>query len=245
MLFYSMSRNAILIITAACAALLMSFSTGICGQSRRIVLATHDLNPYGYYHDSGKFDGDAVRVVRYALDKMGISLNLIVVPWERAQLMTWEGEADGFFAASKNEYRERHGVMSEIIADQKWTWYMLKSNPLDPSNDDFKENARVTSFIGANMLKWLKNNGYLVATPPKNTEALARMLQYQRFDAALANHRVMENIIHKHKLHGKFKSRTLQDKPLGVYFNRNYLARHPEFLEEFNHYVREYRTLNP
>lgn len=245
MLFYSMGRSSILIISVACAALVLCFSSGICGQPRRIVLTTHDLNPYGYYHDSGKFDGEAVRVVRYALDKMRIQLDLIVVPWERAQLMTWEGEADGFFAASKNEYRERHGVMSEIIADQKWTWFMLKSNPLDPTDDDFKQNASVTSFIGANMLKWLRDNGYSVATPPKNTEALARMLRYQRFDAALANNRVMQNIINKNDLHGLFKSHTLRDKPLGVYFNRNYLARHPDFLDEFNRYVREYRALNP
>ncbi|WP_415884845.1 hypothetical protein ACMXYO_09190 [Neptuniibacter sp. QD37_6] len=60
---------------------------------------------------------------------------------------------DGFFAASHNKDRDRHAVMSEIIAEQKWTWYLLKNNTLDPSADDFKQRGVVTSFLGANMQK--------------------------------------------------------------------------------------------
>lgn len=207
-----------------------------------IRLATHNLCPYGCYDMTDRFDGHAIRVIRYALDKMEISLNIVVVPWERAQYLTWKGEVDGFFAASQNAKRDEKGVMSAIVAEQTWTWYLLKDNPLDPNSADFKRLASVGSFHGANMLKWLKENDYNVVATPPDTNFLTDMLMAGRMDALLANNQVMGEIIRAHRLEGIFKSVTCKHKPLGVYFSMEFIEKHPGFIEDFNYFVEEYRN---
>lgn len=207
-------------------------------------LSTHNLCPYGCYDESGRFDGYAFRVVTYALRQMGIALELSVVPWKRAQTMAKSGEMDGFFAASQNEERDRNGHMSAIIAEQKWNWYLLKENPLDPRDASFKAQAEVAGFIGANMLLWLNENGYNVVATPKDTERLVHMLLAKRFDACLANNYVMEVIIEREGLQGRFKFFTLKNKPLGVYFTNRFIDQYPDFLDRFNKHVDEYRKAN-
>lgn len=232
----------ILALLFACVAFLQTPTHA--AQPETISLSTHDLCPYGCYTDSGEFDGHAVRVVRHALKQMGVGLELVVVPWERAQFMARNGDVDGFFAASRNPRRDSEGEMSAIIAEQKWNWYLLVTSPFDPNSPDFKEKAKVTSFIGANMLKWLRKNGYKVSPPPPTTEDLASMLLFRRFDAALANNLVMEEIIRRRNLDTAFKVFTLKDKPLGVYFTNDFVQKNPGFLEKFNKHVREYRQRN-
>lgn len=207
-----------------------------------VKLSTHNLCPYGCYAKDGSFNGNAVRVVRYALRQMGVRLDLVVVPWERAQFMASIGEVDGFFAASKSEKRDAEGVMSAVIAEQKWNWYLPINSLMDPENPDFKNRARVTSFIGANMLKWLRKNDYNVAPPPPTTEDLVNMLIFRRFDAALANNLVMDKILERRGLDATFKSYTLKNKPLGVYFTNAFVNTYPDFLEVFNKHVETYRT---
>lgn len=204
-------------------------------------LSTHDLCPYGYYDAHGRFHGEAVDVVRYAADKMSIKLEIVVVPWERAQFMARQGDTDGFFAASRNAERDANGVMSAIIAEQKWNWYILKSNPMSPFDQDFKKRAKVSSFQGANMLKWLKENGYSITTPPRETENLVHMLIHGRFDAALANNRVMENLLKELGVTSHVKIYPFKDKPLGVYFTNRFVSQYPDFLKEFNQHVRDFR----
>lgn len=224
--------------------LLCFLLAGVPGHAEEITLTTHNLCPYGCYDANGNFDGHAVRVVRYALKKMGVGLNLVVVPWKRAQNMVYFGEADGFFAASNNAERDKRGVMSATIAEQTWTWYLLKDNPLDPGLPNFKKKARVTSFVGANMLTWLKENSYNVVSPPPTTDCLADMLLAGRFDAMLGNDQVMKAIMQDQCSQELIRSHKLMEKPLGVVFSNQFVADHPGFVEKFNQAVKEYRKRN-
>lgn len=210
-----------------------------------ITLATHNHCPYGCYDHDGNFDGYAVQTVRYALDKMKITLNLIVVPWERAQRMSRDEKVDGFFSASQSEERDRHGVISVDITTQKWNWYQLKDNPLDPNSKDFKQKALVAAFIGSNMLKWLKNNDYKVIADPPPAEHMFNMLLHKRFDAMLSNDLHSELYIREHNISNQIKSSFYKDMPVGVYFTNNFLKKHPDFLTKFNKYVKEYQKLYP
>ncbi|WP_051676951.1 substrate-binding periplasmic protein [Maridesulfovibrio frigidus] len=226
-------------------ALLITLPFPALAQTTQITLATHNWCPYGCYDENDVFDGCAVRVVKYSLKQMGVELDLIVVPWLRAQRMAKDGKVDGYFAASQNQERDRNGVRSSLIAEQRWNWYMLRDNKLDPSGADFKENATVAAFRGSNMLTWLKDNGYDVTASPPTTEQLLNMLLLGRFDAMLANDMVMTDKIMKQNLHGRFKVVTLLSKPLGVYFSNAFLKNNPNFLDTFNKHVEEYMKINP
>lgn len=203
--------------------------------SSTVVLTTHDLPPYSFRDADGNIDGLAGRVVSCAFTGMGRDLEIHIVPWKRAQIEVERGLADGFFAASRNAQRDVYAVMSDIIADQNWTWYLLAGTPGNPNEDVFRTSRTVSSFLGANMQSWLRENAYrTVDYPPHDNEALLDMLLKNRFDAILANDQVMDSLIRSQDLTGHLRKVLLRNKPLGVYFSKTFLASDPGFLEKFN-----------
>lgn len=166
------------------------------------------------------------------------SLEIIITPWKRAQSMVRHNTAEGFFAASHNLDRDRYAVMSEIIAEQKWTWYLLKKNLLDPTSNSFKQSGVVTSFLGANMQKWLLQNDFqTINNPPQDNHKLLSFLLSGRVDAILANDQVMNSLINDFGHQEKVRSVLNRNKPLGVYFSKAFLATQPGFLAQFDQAV--------
>jgi polar amino acid transport system substrate-binding protein len=197
-------------------------------------LGTQELPPYSFTNGQGRLDGVAVNIVRCALDAAQVPYEIGVWPWARVQLMVQHNDLDGFFAASYAEDREIYASLSEIIAPQQWRWYLLKESSLDPTSADFKQQARVSAYIGTNMLSWMLENGYNVQTAPARQEQLLEMLKHNRVDAVLANNLVMDNILSETGQQDSVRSVLQQDKPLGVYFSKNYLQDHPDLLTRFN-----------
>lgn len=218
--------------------------------TEKVILTTHNLYPYGSYpaSHSGKtiadenFKGVAVDLVRCVFKKLDIPLEIQVVPWKRAQLIVQEGRAAGFFAASQNESRDEYAVGSVSIAEQKWNWYLLKENPLSPQDPSFKAKATVGGFLGANMLKWMVENGYNVTANPNDTEGLLKMLLARRVDAVMANNYVMDALLQEYGVEDQVKSDLNKDKPLSVYFSKEFLKSRPAFIESFNNMVPECRN---
>lgn len=211
--------------------------------NQTITLTTHNLYPYGYKSQEGEFIGSAVDVVRCVLDKMEKPYEIDVVPWKRAQAMVIKDQADGFFAGSQNSKRDKYAQMSTPIADQNWMWFLLKSSQLTPDKDIFKSQATVSSFLGANMHKWLTDNGYNVSSsPPVNTEDLLKMLLARRLDAILANDQVMAALLEKKKVSDVVKTFLNKKKPLGIYFSNTFMDKNPDFLIRFNSFVAECRN---
>jgi polar amino acid transport system substrate-binding protein len=215
-------------------------------------LATHIFAPYGSYAENAtikyradeSFQGMAVNRVRCALNIMEHPHIIYVVPWGRAQYMVRNNEADGFFAASHNKERDGYAKLSSTIADQEWQWFILKETSHNPSEADFKTKATFGGFRGANMLSWIEEHGYNVTLKAGDTEALLLALVKKRIDVAVANNHVMKALIAQNNLTDRIDVHTLTDKPVGVYFSKVYLAKHPMFLERFNHSVAECTPLN-
>ena len=215
-----------------------------CALAETVTLATHELPPYGYHDSAHVFTGYAVERVRFAVARCGLELSIVVVPWARAQALAGNDFVDGFFAASLNDERMMLYAASEVLAPQRWTWFLLHDSPLDPAAADFKAQARVGSFIGANMLKYLEENGYHIAGTPKDTEALFLMLMAGRLDAFLANDMVAGRIIEDQGLGGKIRTHTLKSEALHALFTRRFIREHPDFLECFNAGLAEYEMLH-
>ncbi|GGA68580.1 hypothetical protein GCM10011369_07770 [Neiella marina] len=205
-----------------------------------LTLATHNLCPYGCYPvgvskaNNPQFSGIAVKTVQCVVAQMGWRLEVRVLPWTRAQQMAQSGEVDGFFAASQKAERDEFAVMSDTIAEQNWQWFLLTDSTFDPNDASFKNQARVGGFDGSNMLAWLEANDFQVVARPPGTEKLLRTLLAQRVDAILANERVMTELLVRRGQLSEVKSYPLLNKPLGVYFDKRFVSRNPEFLAKFN-----------
>lgn len=114
----------------------------------------------------------------------------------------------------------------------------MKETRLDPASPSFRETATVGSFVGANMLDWLKTNDYRVNAEPTTHAQLLSMLMARRVDAILANKLVMDKLLQDKSLQGRTRSVLQLSKPLGVYFFIGFLFKEePDFLPRFNRAV--------
>lgn len=223
---------------------LVAMAGGLCpaASAAALRLATHDLPPYSYHGPDGRASGVAVKVVECAAGAIGQEVEIAIYPWARAQALVREGQADGFFAASQSASRDEFATLSAVIAPQEWRWYFTKESTLSPNAEAFRKEARVGSFLGGNMLSWLKEYGYTVVASPRSNEQMLQMLLRGRVDAILANNLVMDELLAAHGAKGLVRSELLQNKPLGVYFSNSVMQRFPGLLPRFNAAVEKCRT---
>ncbi|XZG70554.1 substrate-binding periplasmic protein [Chitinibacteraceae bacterium HSL-7] len=202
--------------------------------NRPIRLMTQQLEPYSV-EVRGRQSGLALEVVRCALEQIKEPYVIQFVPWKRAQLLVATGEADGFFPATHNDRRDGLFTLSAPVAPLSWTWYTRTGTHIDPTTPAFKRYGTVGSYLGANMLTWLKDNGYNIVAVPESHGLLMRVLLAGRVDAVLAGDKAMETQLTRSGNAGRVQARPLMAKPLGVYFSRDYLnTRDDDLLNRFN-----------
>lgn len=198
-------------------------------------LNTDNRPPFEYLDNEGKLTGVAAKLVTCSLDKLDVKYEIKVMPWSRAQKSVEAGLEDGFFAASQNDGRDKYAQLSAIIVDQHWNWYLSKNITFTPDSEEFKKNAKVSSWIGSNSLKWLKKNNYNIKQPSKHNQELVKRLLVGRIEGVYASNIVFEkalkdlgeNLNELNIVKGMFK-------PMGVYFSKHYLKKNPGFIEAFN-----------
>jgi polar amino acid transport system substrate-binding protein len=209
----------------------------------KIILNTHEQPPLSFLDESMSPDGTAIKPLIYSLRKMGWDYEIRFFPWARAQWLIKNNDGDGFFAASQNPERDNEAVRSAAITSQTRNWYLLKKNMLDPNAPDFKHKATVGSYLGANMLKWLKSQNYHVTGEPPHPDQLFLMLKNGRFDACLANDYNYNNFIKKNPdMEGVFRSVLQQSEPLFIYFSKKFIEKNPDFLTTFNRHLADYHA---
>ena len=198
-----------------------------------IHFTTEDLPPYVRL-EHGHVTGMAADVVHCMMARLGRSYEITVLPWARAQALVREGSADAFFPGSRSVLRDDYAVSSVPIAPQNWAFYLKTDSPLDPLQPEFKQAATVTSYVGANMLDYLKAEGYRAVQAPSGYEHMVSMLLGGRLDAVLANPLVMDLSIREAGVQGKLRSVVLRSEPLGIYFAKRFLAGAPGILDKLN-----------
>jgi ABC-type amino acid transport substrate-binding protein len=198
-------------------------------------LNTDNRPPFEYLDSEGKLAGVAAELITCSLNQLDVKYDIKIMPWSRAQKSVFAGLGDGFFAASKNSSRDEYAQLSTIIVDQNWNWYLSKDLTLTPDSDEFKKTVKVSSWIGSNSLKWLKENKYNLKQPSKHNRELVKRLLGGRIEGVYASNIVFEaalndlgeNLDNLDIVQGMYK-------PMGVYFAKSYLKKNPGFIEGFN-----------
>ncbi len=230
----------------AIAVLLVTLTISSIHGQEIIRLNTHIQAPLTYLDGNDQPEGTAMRPVLRALREMGWEVEINFLPWARAQLLVKDGQSDGFFAASRNTERDNYAVRSGTIATQTINWYLLSDSEFDPHAGDFRQNARIGGYIGANMLAWLLENGYNVTGQPSHPDQLFLMLLFDRLDACLANNNNFENFLEAYpQYRGRFRVVNQTSNELYIYFSRNFISKNPGFLETFNKSIADNRFARP
>lgn len=195
-----------------------------------IKLTTQEWQPYQMVVN-GHVTGTAVTAVECVLERMGHKADITVLPWARAQKDVANGVASGFFAASRSVDRDVFAEMSQPFIPQTWRWYFPVGTKVDVDRTETKTGA----LAGSGMEKWLSDNGYVDTRKLSSPLALLKMLQRGRIEVALSNEAVFrETLARAGAAESAFESLPHSDRPLGVYFGKDFLASHPGFLERFD-----------
>ncbi len=195
----------------------------------KVHLQTQHWAPY-QIEESGEVSGIAVKMIRCSFDKLKVQLEISVVPWSRAQLNTKEGRADGFFAASKNDQRDKYAVLSETHIEQNWVWYTLKG-----ASKDIKSTDTHGAMKGSNMLQNLKAHGFNIEIESRVTEDLFKALLLKRVSRILVSELVALELEKSKTIDlSQFEKSLYQKNPLGIYFSSRLIKRYPQFLPAFN-----------
>lgn len=211
------------------------FNSAVAAELSPVRIATHDQPPYGTYMPDKSFDGVAVKVVACVLKRMRRAYVLEVYPWERAQKLAERGEVDGFFPATIKPERLVWAQATDVIASQKWIWYLPINSKQDPLSADFKTNAKVGAHYGSNRLKMLEAAGFNVVLKPQTDEQLLKAFVLGRADAILGGDLAIAEAMKEQDVNPRnFRMVVASDNPLSAYFGKKFLKNEPNFISQFN-----------
>lgn len=177
--------------------------------------------------------------IKCALTKSGHSIEITSMPWARAQLVTERGLHDGFFVASQNDKRDQYAIMSEPFFSIDWLFIVNKESGLSPDNPKF-QNGIFAANRGSARNAWLKgkyDDGIISHEVVTTTDAMRAlmMLALGRVDIVLENSINLEAVFQQTGYTSSdFQSFVAKSVPMGVYFNKDFLNGHPDFLARFN-----------
>lgn len=201
-------------------------------------LLTPNTPPFVFNVADGPIEGLFYDRVKCVLDNLGLSYSVSIEPWKRAQAEVQVGRADGFFPASRSDYRDTYASLSDSVMEAEFYFYYLKNSPLKPEDPDFKERATVSAFWGSMRYQELQDAGFQLGPEAHTFETLFDLADHGRVDAVLLSG-VMAQSILEHRGRLKNYERSFHSsRPMGVYLSNVYLEQHPDFLNSFNQRIK-------
>lgn len=199
-----------------------------------IRLATQLLPPYQMI-ENGEISGIAVQRVRCALDTMGQPYELHMMDWSTAQLMTENGDMDGFFVGSPNSARERFSIASAPVVSESLIWYMRRGASIDPADPAGRLSARYSAKFATSKWLFLHREGFNVVMKPRDADSLLSMLVNGDIDVALEYDLIFEYYMRKRGLDpADFRAIPYDTNAMSVHFSHQFDAARPSFIADFN-----------
>ena len=225
-------------------------NSSLISQPRLITITTQEWPPYHSQHrdNDGQLitQGYGITALDCVMTKMNRPYKVIFLPWGRAQNSVKKQQYDGFFSASRNEWRDQFAVLSNTFIQQEWNFYFHKQYKLPTTDSRLKTDTTFGARIHSNSAHWLiKQKFERVKTYPSIAE-LVKLLMARRIDAVMENALLFEE--HLNQLGIKpddFVMRRNIRFDLGVYFGKHFLTEHPGFLSQFNRYTEQCRFSYP
>lgn len=182
-------------------------------------------------------------IIECAFDKIGKELEIIIVPWKRAQMGTKNQVYDGFFVAAETPQRNKYATRSVGILSNDWLFIQLASAYRAVQSANFWEQS-FTANLGTAKIKWLESKaekgqitGRLITA--KSIQAAWGLMLNQRADVLLENRLNFERLQREAPSPHLLKTQIAREVSQGVYFSHAYLDNHPNFLTEFNQAVQK------
>lgn len=190
--------------------------------------------PYQLVVD-GELTGQSVNVLECIFEHLRQPYRIQLTSLSRARQNVSRQIADGFFSSAPDNRVDGYAQLSAPLLAEKWYWYALDAQILNRPIWD--RNLRIGSVLGSNSLTWLEARGITVVQKVSRLEQLLELLQRGRIDLFLADENAMRSALAQQPLAQPLQQRFVRYSPLGVYFSRNFLQLHPDFMQAFNRQV--------
>lgn len=167
--------------------------------------------------------------------QLGFAYHVQIMPWRRAYQDVKSNRIDGFFTAVPMRQIDPYAVLSSPLVLENWYWFW-RTDTVAP--ESWREGYKLGSILGSQQEAWLSEAGYRVEMSANNLPQLIKLLRSKRIDVVLADREDFMQAAHMLDVDiNHFQSRFFRYVPLGVYFNEQFLADHPDFLLNFNQQI--------
>jgi len=197
-------------------------------------LDTSFEDPYQVVVD-GQLGGLSVTVLECIFNRMQQPYQIQLTSLPRARRNVSRQIADGFFSSAPNSLVDGYAVLSAPLLIEKWYWYALDPSLLNLPIWD--KQLRIGSVLGSNSMIWLESRGIEIEQKVPRLEQLVAMLRHGRINMLLADNNAMHSTLQQAQGEQKLHQRFVRYSPLGVYFSKNFIDEHPDFLKAFNRQV--------
>ncbi|MBU1618238.1 MAG: transporter substrate-binding domain-containing protein [Gammaproteobacteria bacterium] len=202
-----------------------------------------DYPPYTY-QVSGQNQGLGYEAVAAIMADIQQPFSVQLVPhFGHAVSDMQRGVADGFFLATESAERNQVAEFSEPVLMIEWTWVWLKQRTdLVPDSSHFKHNAQVSAQSNSNIHRWLEEHHYQVTAGTTDIRGLLNLLNYKRVDAILLPELTVNTLLAERAVDADLYSFQQEiSLPFAIYINKNYLKKHPHFMQKLNAAIGRYQ----
>ncbi len=214
--------------------------------TQHVRLYTHgDTFPAQWSEDTG-ISGIAINIANCAFGSLGIKVDYELAPLSRAQeLMKLQDNALWFPSVLAGE-EERLNRLVGPVGNVDLMWYYLKSAPLKPEDDGFRDGAKVTAYTGSRTEVMLKDEGYTLVPGSADHMRLIHMVISGTADAVLAVDfrwklpKATKALVARHMGASLYKS-----FPVAYQVSRPFAAREPDFIGRFQRAINACKTGQP
>ncbi len=155
----------------------------VASEEPTVVVASLQYPPY--IGRGGVEENRAWAVVKAAFAQRGYHARKVIVPWARALQLAENGEVDAIFMINKTPEREKWGVFSDIVGEERQVIWLQKQRDFAVAQLTDLKRKRVGVLRNSFQQTYLTNHGIFSVGVKDVLEGL-HMLHHGRIDAYLA-----------------------------------------------------------
>ncbi len=170
-------------------------------QSNSIPISTAEFPPFKYAdNETGEIVGFDTEIITEVFKSMGLTIEISMMPFTRADILTRKGEYAAYYTFTKNADREKDYYFSEPISSvQDFIFFNKSLNISWEKYEDLKDYRLGYSLKYNYDDKFLNAiNKKMSVVYEKNEEYLLKLLKHDRFDMIICEASVCSYLIKKH-----------------------------------------------
>ena len=219
--------------------------TSFAAKSDKLKIGYPEFKPYTYTLD-GEAKGNGVEIFSVLANKLSFDIEWVPVETHGNGFARLNKNViDAVLLATQNPHRDQLGRFSAPIANNIWSWFLLKQPGKNYQALVNDKEIKVGTLKNTNTHNWLLDNDYHAVAATNDLTAMLRQIHNNRIQAIFISERVLKSRLKTLKLSSKgFYIHRQVEKPLGVYISHQYLDKHPQFINKLNQQITKLKAAN-